>query len=80
MPAGQPSRNAASQPSPPLAQGHSLVLQELGQAGPLLPLHYTMGEISWGLGKKGLSHSRPSVASSKAHILSTLRPLPLGRD
>lgn len=36
MPSGQPPQYAASQPSPLLAEGHRLVLQELEKAGPLL--------------------------------------------
>lgn len=36
MPSGKPPQYAASQPSPLLAAGHRLVLQELGKAGPLL--------------------------------------------
>lgn len=44
----------------------------------LSPLHN--GDISWGLEKRRPSYSRPSVASFKAHKLSTLRPIALGCD
>lgn len=51
-----------------------------GASQPLAPSPLHNGKISWGLGKMGPSCSRPSEASSKAHILSTLRPRPLGCD
>lgn len=44
----------------------------------LPPLHN--GDISWGLEKRRPSYSRPSVASFKAHKVSTLRPVALGCD
>lgn len=37
----------------PLAWRHSLMLQELGRTGPLLPLPHTMGKSAGALGRRG---------------------------
>lgn len=47
---------------------------------PFAPFLLRHGEISWGLGKKRPRHSRLSMPSSKAYILSTPRPHPSGCD
>lgn len=71
------SPNAAFQPSPLLALDTGWCSRNWGKLALCsCPLHN--GDISWDLGNKGPNHSRPSVALSKAHILSALKPLPLG--
>ena len=51
-----------------------------GTSWPFAPLPPHDREISWSLGKKRPSHPRLCMASSKTHILSTLKPHPEGCD
>lgn len=64
--------------STPLARGHSLVLQDLGQAGPCSLRLHTIGKSAGALERRGQAIPRLCVASSKTHMLSTLRPHPEG--